>query len=336
MSRGRAAAAALLALSVGGCGPYAEVAQKLDVTARVAGDTWIAAGPADRTELRLLLVAQPDADGTAPFAFSALQMPVARGAGVLTLQGQWREVAGGATTLQIRHVYTLPDESGVSLLSRRGAYREDVDQTVRLAVARTGERLAISGDDRLAGTYVPLGAALSALGGATGRDATCAFHLANLGLRSSEARIIGFGGPGMTQYRGPETFVGTVAGSLRVAMSGATTHPLTTITYSAFEDWGGQRVDGPQMTDVNSGGDGHMSGVLTFALTPVSAGGTPGAAITGTVDYGGGANAADAVQIANGTAVGGVYVVTLDGGGAARVSPQDAPSPSVSECLALP
>lgn len=333
MSRGRAAAAALLALSMGGCGPYAEVAQKLDVTARVGGDTWIAAAPGDRTELRLLLVARPDADGAAPFAFSALQMPVARGAAALTLQGQWSEVAGGATTLQIRHVYTLPDESGASLLSRRGAYREDVSQTVRLAVARTGDRLTVAGDDRLAGTYVPLGAALSAIGAASERDAICAFHLANLGVRSSEVRIIGFGGPGMTQYRGPESFVGTVAGSMRVGMSGGTTHPVTTIAYTGFEDWGGHRVDGPQVTDVDSGGDGHMSGVLAFTLTPIAADGAPGAPLAGTIDYGGGG---DPVRIANGTAVGGVYAVALDGGGAARVSPEAPPSPSVSECLALP
>ncbi len=332
----RALAPLLLAAALGGCGPYAEVAQKLDVTARVAGATWIATAPSDRTELRLLLVGTPDANGSAPFAFSALQMPVARGAAALTLQGQWGEVAGGAASLQIRHVYTLLDESAVSLLSRRGAYREDVNETVRLTVARAGDRLVVSGDDRLAGTYVPLGSALAGLGAATERDATCAFHLANLGIRSSETRIVGFGGPGMTQYRGPENFVGTVAGTLRVSMTGGLAHPLTTITYSAFQDWGGLQVDGPQVTDVDSGGDGHMSGVLAFSIVPRAPDGSPGTPITGTIDYGGAGNPADAVQISNGTAVGGVYVTGLAGGGAARLSPQTAPSPSVSECLGLP
>ncbi len=332
----RAAVAALLATALGGCGPYAQVAQKLDVTARVAGDTWIATAPGDRSEVRLLLVGSPDAQGSAPFAFSALQMPVARGAAALTLQGQWGEVAGGSVTLWVQHVYTLPDETSASLLSRRGAYRDDVNQTVRLTVARTGDRLVVSGDDRLAGTYVPLGAALAGLGAATERDATCAFHVANLGIRSSEIRIVGFGGPGMTQYRGPENFVGTVAGTLRVSMAGGLSHPVTTITYSAFEDWGGLLVDGPQVTDVDSGGDGHMSGVLAFSIVPRAQDGSPGTAITGTIDYGGAGNPADAVQISNGTAVGGVYVTSLAGSGASRVSPQTAPSPSVSECLGLP
>ena len=118
-------------------------------------------------------------------------------------------------------------------------------------------------------------------------------------------------------------------------MSGFT-HNTTTIQYGGFEDLGGVRVSGPQITDADSGGDGHMSGVLTFALgrcartarpprpsperSTTAAPGTP-----------------RRIQISNGNAVGGVYVTSIDGGGgSARVRPETAPSPSVSECLALP
>lgn len=331
--RGRAV---LLALALGGCGPYAELAQKLDVTARVAGDTWIAAVGPDRAEVRVLLVGKPQNDGSVAFAFTAMQMPISRGTSAITLQGRWTEVgASGDTTLQVEHEYTLPDESSVPILSRRGAWREDALRTIRLTVTRDAGRLTVAGDAGLAGTYVALGEALGRLGSATAWDAACAFQIANLGIRSSEIRIIGFGGPGMTQYQQAETYVGTVAGSLRVSMSGFFQN-TTTIAYSAFEDLGGVRVNGPQITEANSSGDGHMSGVLTFALAPLALDGSAAAPITGTIDYGGAGNPADAVQISNGNAIGGVYVTSIDGGGSARVSPETAPSPSVSECLGLP
>jgi hypothetical protein len=331
--RGRAA---LLALALGACGPYADVAQKLDVTPRVAGDTWIAAVGPEKAEVRVLLVGDPLDDGSAAFAFTAMHMPISRGTLATTLQGKWTEVgAFGDTSLQVEHEYTLPDESSVSVLSRRGAWRDDVRRTVRLTVTRDAGRLVVAGDAGLAGTYVALGEALGRLGFATARDAACAFQITNLGIRSSEVRIIGFGGPGMTQYQRAETYIGTIAGTLRVSMSGFTQN-RTTIEYSAFEDLGGVRVSGPQITEADSGGDGHMSGVLTFALEPLALDGSASAPITGTIDYGGAGNPADAVQISRGNATGGLYVTSIDGGGAARVSPETAPSPSVSECLGLP
>jgi hypothetical protein len=322
----------LLVVAIVACGPYAEVAQKLDVTARVAGDTWIAAAG---TEVRILLVGRPGDDGSAPFAFTAMQMPISAGTSAFALQGRWTEVgSAGATTVLVEHQYTLPDERTVSILSRRGVSRDEVHRSIRLTVTRDGSRLVVSGDAGLAGTYVALGEALRRLGTATERDAVCAFHVANLGIRSSEVRIIGFNGPGITQYQRAETYVGMVAGALRISMSGFL-HNTTTIEYLAFEDMGGARVDGHQTTEADSGGDGHMSGVLTFSLEPLSPEG-PAAPITGAIDYGGAGIAADSVQISNGNPVGGVYVVSIDGGGSARVSPETAPSPTVSECLGLP
>ncbi|WP_242360075.1 hypothetical protein [Anaeromyxobacter sp. SG17] len=331
--RGPAPAAALVALALGACGPYAEVAQKLDVTARVAGDTWIAA---DGAEVRVLLVGTSSSDGSTPFAFTSMQMPISAGTSASTLQGTWAETGSeGRATLRVEREYTLPDERTTSLLSRRGAWRTDERRTLQLTVIRDGGRLVLAGDAALAGTYAAFGAALARLGTATARDAACAFQIANLGIRSSEIRIIGFGGPGMTQYQRAETYVGTVAGNLRVSQSGFT-HNTTTILYSAFEDLGGARVDGPQVTDANSGGDGHMSGVLTFVLQPRSPDGSAATPVTGSIDYGGAGNPADAVQISNGSASGGVYVVSIEGGGSARVSPETPPSPSVAECLRLP
>jgi hypothetical protein len=324
--------ATVLALAVAACGPYAEVAQKLDVTARVAGDTWIAAAGADRSELRVLLVGQPREDGTAAFAFTALEMPISRGAAATTLQGSWTEVgSAGATTLQVAHTYTLLDETG-NPLNRRGSFRDDTARTLRVTVTRQAGTLAVAGDPALAGTYVPVREALARLATAP-EAAACAFQVANLAIRSSEVRIIGFGGATMLQYRSTATYVGTVAGDLSVHLSGDLSGSTTTIDYRAFEDFGGVRVGGPQITDVNSSASGHMSGVMTFELAPLAADGTAAPAITGTIDYG---DPADPVQISNGTATGGSYLARIDGGGSARIAPEAPPSPSVSDCLDLP
>ncbi len=337
-----AAIAIALGLSAAGCGPYAEIAQKLDVTARVAGDTWIARGGPD--EIRILLVGKPSSEGAAPFSFSSVHVPVSAGTAVYTFQGTWTEVgSAGATTLSVEHEYTYPDESSIGILQRVGTTRSDDGFQLRLTVARSAGQLVVTGDGRLAGTYVPLAETLGRVGTAvTGSDAAaCAFQIANLGMLRSEGRIIGFGGPGITQYLQAEQYVGTVSGSLEISaeLSGGypiPTHSKVTIRYAAFQDIGGVTVDGPMVTDADSGGNGVMSGRMTFAFSPIAADGTLGTPITGWIDYGGAGDPALAIQIVGGNPVAGSYIVAVDGGGTAQVPTATAPSPSVPQCLALP
>jgi hypothetical protein len=330
---------ALALAAAASCGPYANVAQKLDVTARVVGDTWIARGGPD--EVRILVVGTPR-DGSAPFSFSSVYERISAGNSVSTLQGTWIEIgSAGAATLDVEHAYSYPDESGEPILQRAGTTRSDDHFRVALTVTRNAGHLVVVGDGRIAGTYVPLTEALGRLDAALASHPACAFHVANLAMLRSEGRIIGFGGAGILQYQQAETYIGTVSGSLEISMSGFTKN-TTTIQYSHFEDIGGVVVNGPMRTDANSSGDGHMSGRMTFTFSPVAADGTAGAAITGWIDYGGDAtpwgtnDPANAIQIVSGDPKGGYYTVAIDGGGTAQVGPQSAPSPTVSDCLALP
>jgi len=334
------AAALLLALVTAACGRYANVAQKLDVTARVAGDTWIARG-ADPTELRVLLIGTPDPDGSAPFSFSSIVVATSAGQSVVTLQGTWTEAGNaGTTVLHVQHEYSYPDESGESILTRTGTTRTDAQYTLEVTATRTAGQLVVAGDAGLSGTYVPLVRALGRLATATPSDAAaCAFQIANVGTLRSEGRILGFGGPQIQQYSQAATYAGTVAGSLTISFSGGATSSVvtTTIDYSGFEDVGGVQVDGAMVTDANWGGTGHMYGVLSFTLAPVAADGAPGTPITGTIDYGGGGDSTKWIQIVGGNPVGGVYRVAIDGGGGTAEVPCAAPpSPSVPDCLALP
>jgi hypothetical protein len=325
--------ALLLALAVDGCGPFTDLAQKLDVTARIEGDTWIAAGSPDRSQTRVLIIKRPDSGGEAPFAFSAIDLVSNGGtiaSRVTTLQGTWSETGGGTATLRVAHTYVLPEEIGTSIYSRRGTYRDDSPTTRSITVARDGAHLVVGGDAALAGTYVSLVEALGKLGTSTAQDATCAFWIADLGIQTSEARIIGFNSAGMYQYRQAETYVGTLTGSVRVSLSG-TLNTTTRIEYADFVDLGGIHISGPQVTDADAGGSGHMSGILTFAFAPAAVDPSGVGTISGSINYG-----ADAVQISGGNPTGGSYLTSIDGGASARVSATTRPALTNADCLALP
>ncbi len=326
--------ATLLALAAAGCGPYTNVAQKLDVTARVVGDTWIAKG--DPWETRVLLIGKPDADGRAPFSFSSVVVALSRGTSVYTLQGTWTEVGTTGALLDVNYEYTMPDESSnPDIWSRHGTERSSSSTKMSLTAMRSGSQLVVSGNSTIAGTYVPLVEALGNLSSQAptpSDEAACAFQVANLGMLRSQGRILGFGGGTMTTYWNAATFIGTVSGSLTITLVGLSNN-TTTIQYDQFEDIGGVIVDGPMITDANDKGTGSMRGVTAFTFKPVAADGTPGSEITGTIDYGAGDNA---VKIDNGNADGGYYTIAIAGGGTALVAPATPPSPSVWDCLARP
>ncbi len=327
----RRAAAVLLGLALGGCGPYAELAQTLDVGATSAGgQAWISASG---TQARVLLLGPPDpAGGPAAFAFTSMSLPIAAGTAVWSAQGEWTGAATDPSiTLRERLLYRMDDERGTPLLQRHGATRTDVDRSLSFGQSRAGGRLVLTGDASIAGTYLLLPDALARLGSSSATDAACAFHLANLAVLSSQVRIIGFGSAGMTQYKTPASFRGTVAGRVDVSVSG-TFSATTDITYVQFSDFPGVRIDGTQTTHVNASGDGSMSGTVALALLPSP----PASELDGTISYGSAADPGDAIQISNGSPSGGNYVVNLAGGGSAKVSPVGTPSPTVGDCLGLP
>jgi hypothetical protein len=327
------AAALFLAAALGGCGPYAELGQKLDVGITiVGGESWISASG---SEVRVLVLGPPGAAGApGAFAFTSMSIPIAAGTAAWATQGSF---TGAATDLSItlheKFLFRMDDERGTPLLQRHGSTRTDVDQALSFGQARGGGQLVLTGDPSIAGTYVLLPEALARRGSSSPTDAACAFHLANLAVLSSQVRIIGFGSAGMTQYKTPSTFQGALAGSVNVAVHG-TFSVTTDITYSQFSDFAGVRIDGTQTTHSDAGGNGSMSGTVALTLSPLPS--PPAQEIAGTISYGSSADPGDAIQISDGTPTGGNYVVTLAGGGTTKLSPVGVPSPSVPECLGLP
>jgi hypothetical protein len=317
-------AAALASLGIAAClGPYAQVGQKLDVAETFAsGETWISYVG---TEIHLLVLGRDR--GGAPIGFALSSFDVSETAGVSgrMLRGTWSE-ASGTLRLAERLEYTMPDERDKGLLNRAGSQRNDVDRSLVLSAARTPTTLALGGDAAWAATYALLPAALANLGTATADDAACAFHLANLAVMTSQVRIIGFGGPGMLQYHNPQDFVGTLSGFVHVKTG---VPSPTDITFDGYSDFSGVELDGLQHTNAGLSGDGDMAGTVDFTFRPDGA-----PPIHGTILYGDGGP--DSLQIKNGIAVSGHYLVTFDDGVSAKVSPVGPPTPNIAKCLGLP
>jgi len=326
---GLAVATPLLLL---GCGPYSEVGQKLDVALTFAtAETFVAASG---TEARILVLGRDAGGAPSGFALSALELPQAAGLSGRTYEGSWSE-NGQGLDLQVQLDYEMPDERGEDLLSRLGSTRTSVDRTLAFTTVRSGDTLTLTGDPAWAGTYLLLTDALGQLGSATAADVGCQFLVANLAVLTSQIRIIGFGGPGMLQYSTAFTYVGTLAGGVKVGLTGGLLSPKTTITYSAFSDFSGVTLAGNQITFANAGGNGHMEGTVAFTFAP-TVNGIPGAEETGTILYGQPGGGGDAIQIGDGYVSGGEYVVTLWNGVSATVDPVAPPATSLAACLGLP
>ena len=181
--------------------------------------------------------------------------------------------------------------------------------------------LDLSGSGDIAGHYLTL---LGRTALITGTDATataCAFHLANLAVESSEARIPGFNSPGLTQYLNrEEPFDGILSGTVTIGLMGLFS-PVTTNTFRNYADFEGVVLDGAQVSSTDTSGNGSLSGVLGFRIE--RAGLPP---LEGSVDY-------REVSLTGGNESGD-YLVTLDGGTAVRV-PTGRRVPPLEQCLGL-
>jgi hypothetical protein len=334
--RRTAAIAAAIAAVIGGaaaCGPYAPLAQKLDVTGRIVGDAWIAAAGLDRSGTRILLLGRPDADGNSAFAFSDLPSGVSD---TSTIQGTWSEPGlHGDVTLVVRFTYVLPGGGG--------ATRDEDSRTLHATASRAQPgRLVVSGDPAVAGTYVRLADALRNLGTPATITPQCAFLIPNLAVMTSQIRIPGFGGNSMYTYQQAADFIGTVAGNLNVSVNISLTNnnAHTVLRYDGFEDFGGVTLNGPIVTDTTLSANGHMSGVLRFALAPAAT--DPASVATpiqGSINYGS-PPSTDPIQISGAKpGPGGAYWMSIDGGfsnSPVPVAIVNTASSAVADCLALP
>lgn len=300
-------------------GPYPNVAEKLDGVEGVKGTSYIAL---DAGAARILILAPFDGGRTAPFTRIDEQQPRA----VETLQGTY---SGNATnsldvTFSSTTLFLLPNEASKPVSARVGASRHQFSPPMQSSVhvdTSTTDVLDLSGSQDIAGHFLRLLGRTALITGNDANATACAFHLANLAVESSEARIPGFNSAGLTQYLNrEEPFDGILSGTVTIGLVGLFS-PVTTNTFRNYADFEGVVLDGEQISSTDTGGNGSLSGVLGFrvsrdALPPIE----------GSVDY-------RAVTITGGNESGN-YLVTLDGGSTYPV-PTGRRIPSLEQCLGL-
>ena len=210
------------------------------------------------------------------------------------------ETGSGTTARVVEYVFDFqPDRS---ILSRDGSVRMDLPTPIveSLNVTRDGSQLIvdIGGEARRMTSMAEL---IDSLDPTTQEGAEDIFRVYNLPLFTSQARLLGFGSGAMTQYAGSEgAFAATIRNRFTVLVD-SLLKPHTTITYFQFEDLTGIVVDGVQRTLVNAKGNGPMEGTLNFVMR-----GETEVRIRGHVDYG-------SLQISDGLAASGTYLLTVDG-----------------------
>lgn len=310
-------AIAVLSLGLGAClGPYPNIGEKLDVTSRVTGTSYITL---DAGNARVLVLAPLDGGSSAAFTRVDEFQPRA----VETLQGTWAD-PGSDITFSTSTVFTLPDELTKPINSRRGATRKEFSPprvTPATLVTVNGDTLELAGPAEFAGTYHPLVARTAHISGTDETSPACAFHVANLTVESSEARVPGFNSPGLTQYLNRvEPFQGILSGTMSIGLVGLFS-PVSTITFENYADYEGVILNGQQISSTDTSGNGALSGVVTFHIERQGM-----APIEGSVDY-------RAVTLRGGNESGN-YLVTLDGGTETPV-PTGHRIPSLEECLGL-
>ena len=300
-------------------GPYPNVGEKLDGVDLVNGTSYIAL---DAGAARILILAPFDGGTSAPFTRINEHQPRA----VETLQGTYSGDPENSLKIIFSSstVFTLPDEHTLPVSGRTGATRRQLSPPTQSTVhldANTEEILDLSGSPDIAGHYLALLGRTALLTGTEENTTACAFHLANLAVESSEARIPGFNSPGMTQYLNrEEPFDGILHGSVTVGLVGLFS-PVVTFTYRDYADFEGVTLDGVQVSSTNTSGDGALSGVVGFRIDRKDL-----PPLDGQVDY-------RAVGLSGGNENGN-YMVTLDGGTEVAV-PTGRRIPSLEQCLGL-
>jgi hypothetical protein len=207
--------------------------------------------------------------------------------------------------------YVLEQQPERGLLDRDGATRFDLPAPVgeELHIRAEPEHqivLTLAGEAR---RLTNLGAVIERLDPATQEGAEDIFRVFNLPMFTSQARLLGFGSSGMTQYwpEGAE-FGGTIRNHFTVSVE-SLLNPNTLIFYFQLEDLTGIVIDGPQKTNVNGAGNGSMTGTLSFLMR--GTGGPTDVALRGHLDY-------EGLQIRDGFAAGGTYTLSIDGVPTAR------------------
>jgi hypothetical protein len=189
-----------------------------------------------------------------------------------------------------------------SVLDRDGSRRTDYPTPVsrRFSIVTEGAQLVVTLDETTM-RMSALADVVAKVDVRTQAGGEAIFRLFNLPLLTSQVRLLGFGSGAMTQYVDANAeFGGLIRNSFTVNVD-SFLDPNTLILYHQLEDLTGVVVDGAQRSDVDTHGNGHMDGSLSYLMF-----GSGGVTLRGRIDY-------SDLKIGNGVAAGGSYSLAVDG-----------------------
>jgi len=303
---GRSAPPAVLLLAVTivlGCEKtgYPDLGEPIDQTLVCAGPTssWIrlATAPGDVDYLDgsslfaagetlheiVLLGAVDPSDPPAQGCFDTFQVgpPGEIPTGALYLrQGSFERLAGDPAAppeLEVEEVidFMFKPSPQLDILQRLGSVRVPLStaRTRQLSLRMEGDELVIT-EGGVEARYVNFNRLAAAILLDTGIDlderSRVAGNFFNLSMLSTQSRLLGFGGAGMTQYLGgnDSTFACNTSGEFNVGAGGQLiqNNIVTTIDFRACEDFTGMVLDGPQITKVTASGNGGMENPVDFSF----------------------------------------------------------------------
>ncbi|MGO8970116.1 MAG: hypothetical protein ACLQDQ_11165 [Myxococcaceae bacterium] len=320
----------LLAAAVVGClGPYQMIGEELDPTVPLGDQpTWIQATPEQTT---LIVFARPDGGFSAPFSLTTIASDLS----TVILTGTYSSTAT-EVTLNSTLKYTLDYQYDVSVTSRTGAQRFNVDGGATYTTSLDGGILTLTGTPAL-GSFVAFPQALANLQATTQAEANCVLRVYDLTVISAEARILGFNGPAIIQYTSPANFNGVISGFLGISVQ-SLFNPNVTQVFQNYSDFSGFVLDGTQYTVTDLNGNGYLSDVVNFQMAgvPPSDGGPTAPGISGQVAYGNAQGSPPSILINGGTPSAGSYQLTLDGGSTFLISYAVLDSIDVTPCVSTP
>jgi hypothetical protein len=278
---------------------YPDLGQRLDVVVPIGDEdasTWLRA---TSTGTELLIIGSVDDQGevgtTVVKIAPTTETELVTGTLILDDNDE------GVFLQQYRYLY--PYEPERTILSREGSHREESKPALEQDIALTydGERLTVTDGDE-SYEFFRLEDVIARQDPTTREGATNLARVYNLAILTSQARLLGFGSAGMTQYLDETvSYRGLLSGHFTVHVEEVLS-PKTDIIFHQCQDLSAVVLDGLQHTSADLNAKGRMGGQVGFTLHRSPDGDGP--LWQGLVDYG-------EVLVDNGYAAGGYYVVTF-------------------------
>jgi hypothetical protein len=251
--------------------------------------TWVASTPLG-TEIFVIGALDPSV-GLPPGTRSCFARAlVERDSSTVYRSGTYTTDASGNGEFTYESSYVFDYQPSRSILARDGSTVTEYDIPIRetISITGVGPKLDVTVNG-VTSHVTNLYDLIASIDTTTQAGAEDLFRVLNLPLFTSQARLLGFGSGSMTRYiSAATTYKGLLLGdptdvnafSVKVQ---SFTSPNTDIQYFDFEDVSGIVIDGLQETDVNTGGNGSMHGILTWSMRDGPA--ATDIAYEGTLDY---------------------------------------------------